>query len=109
MWGGTMNRFSGFKRCGGRGLLRLCDSFPLLKPLLKEWGLRTKKEWFDRRVVRVQLPDGQSFKLASVNENYLSFELFWRGAQYYEPITTLVLRNLVGPGDTFIDVGANVG
>jgi FkbM family methyltransferase len=35
--------------------------------------------------------------------------LFWRGTHYYEPITSLVLRELARPGVTFIDVGANIG
>jgi FkbM family methyltransferase len=55
------------------------------------------------------MPDGKSLKLASVSQNYLSFELFWRGTEYYEPITTLVLQELARPGDTFMDVGANIG
>jgi FkbM family methyltransferase len=104
-----MNSQEKIKRWVGRCLLNFCDRFPRTKPLFRNPGLRTRKEWFDRRIVRVQLPDGQSFKLASVSENYLSFELFWRGTQYYEPITSLVLGELVRPGDTFIDVGANVG
>jgi FkbM family methyltransferase len=97
------------KKFVGESLLNLCDRFPAAKPALKKWGLRTSKEWFGGRVVNVQLPGCGNFKLASVSQNYLSFELFWRGAGYYEPITTLVVRELAKPGDTFIDVGANVG
>ena len=104
-----MNLEGKIKRWIGRGLLNFCDRFPQTKPLLRNPGLRAKKEWFDGRVVRVQLPGGKSLKLASVSENYLSFELFWRGTQYYEPITSLVLRELARPGATFIDVGANIG
>src|SRR6266446_7072260 len=104
-----MNLEGKIKRWIGRGLLNFCDLFPQTKPLLRNPGLRTKKEWFGGRVVLVQLPSGKSMKLASVGENYLSFELFWRGTQYYEPITSLVLQELAGPGATFIDVGANIG
>src|SRR6266568_2416125 len=86
-----MNSQEKFKRWGGRCLLHFCDYLPQAKPLFRKLGLRTKKEWFGGRVVRVQLPGGRSFKLASVSENYLSFEIFWRGTQYYEPITSLVL------------------
>lgn len=57
----------------------------------------------------VQMSDGTAFKLASFSRNYLSFELFWRGVSYYEPISTLVIQELVRPGDTFIDLGANIG
>ncbi len=97
------------KRQIGKTLLTFCDSFPQAKPSLRKFGLRTRKEWFGDRVVRAQMPDGKSLKLASVSKNYLSFELFWRGTEYYEPITTLVLQELVRPGDAFMDVGANIG
>ena len=97
------------KRQAGQALLTLCDIVPRTKPLLRRLGLRTKKEWFGDRVVHAQMPDGKSVKLASVGENYLSFELFWRGTEYYEPITTLILQELVRPGDTFMDIGANIG
>ena len=100
---------SSIKRLLGRGLLNFCDQVPAAKPLLRRWGLRTSQGWFKDRVVRVQMPDGKSFKLASLAHNYLSFELFWRGTGYYEPITTLVAQELVRTADLFIDVGANVG
>ena len=89
-------------------MLQFCEQVPATKSLLKKWGMRTVHEWFADRVVRAQLPDGQSLSLG-LNENYLSFELFWKGAAYYEPITTLVARELIRPGVTFIDVGANIG
>ncbi|HUR22059.1 MAG TPA: FkbM family methyltransferase, partial [Vicinamibacterales bacterium] len=92
-----------------RTLVQLCELLPLAKPFVEKWGLRTKKEWFGDRVAGVQMPDGTSFKLASIGRNYLSFELFWRGVGYYEPISRLVVQELVRPGDTFIDLGANIG
>lgn len=98
-----------WKRHVGKALIFLCDQFPHLKSKFRSWGLRTSKEWFERRVVSAQLPDGRSVRLASVSQNYLSFELFWKGTGYYEPITTLVFQELVRSGDTFLDVGANVG
>lgn len=97
------------KRLVGKCLLNVCDIAPPAKSWLKRWGLRAKREWFGGRVVRVHLPDGKNFKLASLSQDYLSFELFWRGAGYYEPITALVARQLVQPGGTFVDVGANIG
>ena len=93
----------------GRSLLTLCDAFPQAKRPLQKLGLRTKKEWFGDRVVKAQMPDGTCIKLASVSRNYLSFELFWRGIGYYEPISRLVIQELVKPGDTFVDLGANIG
>jgi FkbM family methyltransferase len=76
---------------------------------VKKWGLRAAKEWLGDQVVSVQMPGGKSLKLASAGQNYLSFELFWRGTEYYEPITTLVLQELAQDGGTFLDVGANIG
>lgn len=97
------------KRLAGSCLFHLCKRCPAAKSVLGNLGLRTRKEWFANHTASTQLPGGQSLQLASIGENYLSFQLFWRGTQYYEPITTLVLKELVQPGDTFLDVGANIG
>ena len=75
------------KQIVGSLLISLCAAVPAARPLLKRWGLRTSKEWFGDRVVQVRLPEGGRFKLASVSDNYLSFELFWRGAGYYDRCT----------------------
>jgi len=93
----------------GKSLINLCDCFPKFRPWVSGWGLRTRQEWFGRRVAEIQLPNGRSFKLVSVAENYLSFQLFWLGGQFYEPITAMVIKELVGPGDVFVDAGANIG
>ncbi len=98
-----------FKRQIGRLLLGICERFPTVKPLVKRWGLRTSQEWFHENPVSVQIPGGRSLKLAGLTENYLTFELFWRGLEYYEPITMLVTRELASRGGTFLDVGANIG
>ena len=97
------------KKTIGTGLLNLGESIPFVRPLIKKWGLRTSKEWFANRIVHVPLPDGQNIKLVSVDRNYLSFELFWRGAGYYEPITALLARQLAPEAGTFLDIGANIG
>jgi FkbM family methyltransferase len=104
-----MNTRPAFKRLLGKFLLGISEHVPSAKPFLKRWGLRTSPEWFPNRVVHVQARRAAGFKLASVGENYLSFELFWRGVDYYEPITTGLIRELVGGADTFVDVGANIG
>jgi FkbM family methyltransferase len=99
------------KRQVGRALFRTCELWPQMKPHLKPWGLRTSPEWFEGCPARVQLREGAGFRLVGIADNYLSFELFWRGAEYYEPITRLVAGELVAPGRgvTFIDAGANIG
>ncbi len=100
---------SAIKRLVGHCLLNVCEKVPSTKPFLKRWGLRTSQEWFENRIVQLKMPGGKSLKLAGLAQNYLTFELFWRGAGYYEPITMLVARELVRASDAFIDVGANVG
>ncbi|HZV33816.1 MAG TPA: FkbM family methyltransferase [Verrucomicrobiae bacterium] len=100
---------SRLKKLVGLGLFNICNSFPAAKPYLRRWGLRTQQEWFPDAIVRVQMPGGKSFQLASLPHNYLSFELFWRGTVYYEPVTTLVACELARSANTFIDVGANIG
>lgn len=97
------------KRSAGRLLFRLGCSAPRMKPWLKSWGLRTSKEWFAWQRGAVQLQGGRSFYLGSIDQNYMSLELFWRGADYYEPITTRVLAELLNAGGTFLDLGANIG
>ncbi len=98
-----------FKRAAGACLFHTCNLFPTAKRPLLRFGMRTKKEWFREHVARVQTHDGKNIKLASIGENYLSFQVFWKGTTFYEPITSMVLGELVWPGDTFIDVGANIG
>jgi FkbM family methyltransferase len=45
--------------------------------------------------------------LTAFHDAYMYWELYRRGA--YEPETTVLLRNVLFPGDTFVDVGANNG
>jgi FkbM family methyltransferase len=89
--------------------MEFCERVPAAKPGLKKWGMRTSQEWFAHRVIRVQLTEGKSLKLTGISENYLTFDLFWRGASYYEPLSTGLARELVRGGATFFDVGANIG
>src|SRR5579862_2975874 len=100
---------SAIKKFIGKSLINFCEHVPQAKSLLHPLGLRTSQSWFGEHPVRVQMPGGKSFKVASVAQNYLSFELFWRGAGYYEPITNLVAQELARTADVFIDVGANIG
>lgn len=91
----------------GHALLDAGEAFPALKPLVRPWGLRAWAQWQRDRAYHVGTPDGASFRLAG--DNYLSFELFWKGTGYYEPISTRVTCELLEPGDTFLDIGANIG
>jgi FkbM family methyltransferase len=40
---------------------------------------------------------------------HLSFQLFWRGINYYEPFTRTVIETLTASRELFVDVGANIG
>ncbi len=95
------------KQLLAHALNNTCEVLPVLKPVFRPWGLRTWSQWQADHVYRVKTPSGATFRLAG--SNYLSFELFWKGTGYYEPITTLLLQELVQPGGTFLDVGANIG
>lgn len=97
------------KRELGRGLLAAAEALPFTKPWLGRWGRRTRPEWFAGRVVRAQSRDGVRLRLTSVGKNYLSFELFWRGLDYYEPLTAWLVRELTADAGQFLDVGANIG
>ncbi len=93
----------------GRFLFEVCDHCPALKPYLRQWGLRITQEWLGNRVARVQFQGRRSLRLARIDQNFLTFELFWRGVGYYEPITSLVLAELGKAATTFVDAGANIG
>lgn len=83
---------------------------PSLRPALCRWGLRTRREWFDGCIPEaVSRQSGHRVKLASFSQNYLSFELFWRGLDYYEPLTTGLAERLAENTSLFIDAGANIG
>src|SRR5215204_5639947 len=98
-----------WKRRLGLGLLSLCERMPAARSWLGKAGMRTQPAWFADRVVEVPLPNRRGLKLASFGHNYLSFQLFWRGLNYYEPITRMLSQELLEPGDTFVDCGAQVG
>lgn len=51
----------------------------------------------------------KSATITNIDKNYLSFELFWKGWEYYEPITMLLLSELLRDKDVFFDIGANIG
>jgi FkbM family methyltransferase len=94
----------------GRLLYEVSDHLPSARPWLARWGLRTRQEWFEGEVPVVRSRrTGQHLRLPSFGANYLSFELFWRGLDYYEPLTTALAVMLTEPTGLFIDAGANIG
>lgn len=98
------------KRLLGHVLYGLGTALPSARPWLAQWGLRTKPEWFRGRAPRVHSRlTGQRLRLPSFGENYLSFELFWRGLDYYEPLSAELIATLANSTNLFIDAGANIG
>lgn len=97
------------KKVIGKSLIQIGSSWPNSKPFLKALGIRTSEPYFCDRAVSVQTQTGHTLRLTNLNDSYLSFQVFWKGTVYYEPITTLVIQELLEPGATFVDVGANVG
>jgi FkbM family methyltransferase len=98
------------KRFLGRLLYGLATILPSARPRLARWGLRTKPDWFRGYTPRVRSRvTGQQVRLASFGETYLSFELFWRGLDYYEPLSTALISTLANSTNLFVDAGANIG
>lgn len=98
------------KRLLGRTLFGLASVFPFARPWLARWGRRTKAAWFRGCTGTVRSrTTGTRLRLASIGENYLSFELFWRGLDYYEPLSAALMARLAEGTDLFVDAGANIG
>jgi FkbM family methyltransferase len=97
------------RKIAGHTVLSLAIRIPQTRRLLSGAGIRASHGLFGQRVVTIHVPDRGCLKLCGVDENYLTFQLFWHGAEFYEPITSAVLRQLLGPGTTFLDIGAHVG
>jgi FkbM family methyltransferase len=94
----------------GRTLFRFSEWFPSVRPRLMRWGLRTQAPWFAGRVPEARsAASGHRVKLASFSDNYLSFTLYWRGLDYYEPLSTALMEKLAARAGLFIDAGANIG
>lgn len=93
----------------GRMLFKCCSSMPRIKRPLRPLGLRTWHKFQFEHPVRVPLERGNHLRLLNVQKNYLTFQLFWRGSLYYEPITRLIIEHISTDDTLFIDVGANMG
>ena len=97
------------KRAAGRVAIEIGSRIPSSRRMLKPAGLRCSQGLFGNRVVSIPIEHRPPLRLTTVDESYLAFQLFWRGLNYYEPITRLLLARLLPPGATFLDVGAHHG
>ena len=97
------------KRAIGEPIIHLTERFPWSRRYLRPMALRVTEKVFGEREATIPMPYGPPLKLTNLSSNYLSFKLYWYGADYYEPISLLVFKELLGPKHTIFDIGANVG
>src|SRR5947208_11514716 len=89
-------------------VIPFCCLFPFLRPWLSRLGITPAG--LGKRAVRVPIPGrSTSLVIAGAGTCHLSFQLFWRGINYYEPFTRTVIEMLTASRDLFVDVGANIG
>lgn len=72
-------------------------------------GLRTRQSWYRGRIADVELYGGERVWLTHLDQNYLSFQLFWKSWRHFEPLTTALLAELLSDRQVFFDIGANIG
>lgn len=80
-----------------------------LRRAMQGLGLRTPYTSYGGRIGSFAAPNGRRVKLSHLEQNYMSFELHWKGWEYYEPVTSLLVSHLAPRCGTFLDVGANIG
>lgn len=93
----------------GRFAISLAGRTPQARRFLAPIGLRCSQDSFGDRIVEIPRPEGRPLRLTRLDDCYLAFQLFWRGIDFYEPITRALIKELIRPGGTFMDLGAHVG
>jgi FkbM family methyltransferase len=89
-------------------IIAACCTLPSLRRSFAAAGVTPAR--FGERAVAIPFPDRRDkLVITGAGTNHLSFQLFWRGMNYYEPFTRTVLEGLTSSRDVFIDVGANAG
>src|SRR5205814_10624887 len=89
-------------------VILLCCFVPFLRRFFSSIGITPAR--FGKRAVRVPIPGrSKSLVISRAGSCHLSFQLFWRGINYYEPFTRTVIEMLTASRDLFVDVGANIG
>jgi hypothetical protein len=98
------------KRLLGRLLFAAASAVPGARPCLARRGMRTRRDWFPGAIpVARSRRTGARLRLASFPDNFLSFELFWKGLDSYEPVSLALALRLTRGGGLFVDAGANIG
>src|SRR5262245_48281136 len=81
-------------------IILVCSFIPRLRPCFSRLGITPAR--FGRGAVRVPIA-GRSTRLAITGAGtcHLSFQLFWRGINYYEPFTRTVIEMLTASRELF--------
>ncbi len=98
-----------WKRWIERAAWGMSRDSPFLRAFLRPVGLRTNLRRRQPAQGSVFLPCGTQVRLYEPGRNYLSFELHWKGWEYYEPASALLFSELAKKADCVLDVGANIG
>src|SRR5688500_2561048 len=97
------------KKLAAELIWRSTQSSFAMRRLVRPLGMRINYRWIGERSTTVQMPNGTAIELCDVGQNYLAFELHWKGWQYLSPFTVLTARELLRDAQTFFDIGANIG
>lgn len=92
-----------------RGTWELSKNSFAMRSLLRGVGVRTPQGFYVGKAGSMRLPDGSVLILTHLDQNYLSYELHWKGWRYYEPLYLLLLREVLQDCEVFYDVGGNMG
>jgi FkbM family methyltransferase len=97
-----------FSAAAAKLVIPVCCLVPSLRAFFSRIDITPAR--FGGRAVRVPI-SGHSTSLVITRADtcHLSFQLFWRGINYYEPFTRTVIEMLTASRDLFVDVGANIG
>ena len=90
-------------------LMNFGEYLPISRTIFKYLGMKLNYKMVSEARRKIVSRIGGSFYLRGMNNNYLSFQLFWKGGEYYEPLTQSLLNEILKDKDLFIDVGANIG
>jgi len=98
-----------FKRLAGNVLWNISYNSPAMREKVWPYGIRTRNHWFVGKMARAFLPDGKSIRLTNIERNFMAFLLHWHGWIAYEPITLLLIKDLLKDRQCFVHVGGNIG
>jgi FkbM family methyltransferase len=103
--GTMMNAFVGPV---AKTVIMASSAMPALRTCFARVGVTPAR--FGNRASRVPLPGrSDSLLFTGMDENNLTYRLFWGGMNYYEPFTRTLIEHLTASSQFFVDIGANIG